>query len=561
MEGNAKVYIDKRVERVFRTYKEGNHALFLYGIDNVILGTWNNNNSDFSEFNNILPSGLKIIGVILIAETSYEDFDAMLSNEIGKLNDCPYVQNTFYILNLCEVMYLDDFDAISFQKSVQIENLDTSGEKDVECVVSQADCLAKLADGYNFIYTDIKVTLNAKDTNDDTININHFQDIKDLLNNVKTYNIFLEDKNFFLDDILNMSGDKIAHLKQFLEKLGVNQPIRSTVGIKTGNDALKSFSHINFISEGGEEKINHLSFGGYVSKTTFDFKDFISQFGHIVLTYSGHYLNNKHYDRLVVKNDIILSHYIFGELDNGMVVNDKLYLDTLQLLSSKFIRKESQIGVAGYVTKKLVNVHHNNKKPISQYGYRALCKGDYEYFHYCQDGENDKGWGCAYRSLQTLFSWFLLNGFNKEGTSIPSIETIQRTLVKIGDKDPKIIGSNDWIGAMEVSYILNELLGVESSINFVSSGKDLDNLGRELIYHFETQGTPIMIGGGVYAYTILGVEYDRVKGNCNFLILDPHYPGDEDVKTIISKGWCDWKTVDLFDKNSFYNLCMPQLPK
>jgi hypothetical protein len=65
-------------------------------------------------------------------------------------------------------------------------------------------------------------------------------------------------------------------------------------------------------------------------------------------------------------------------------------------------------------------------------------KGDYIYFHYMQDGFNDAGWGCAYRSLQTLFSWFLLNGYTTK--PVPSIPDIQKLLVEIGDKQPKFIG-------------------------------------------------------------------------------------------------------------------------
>jgi len=45
------------------------------------------------------------------------------------------------------------------------------------------------------------------------------------------------------------------------------------------------------------------------------------------------------------------------------------------------------------------------------------------------------------------------------------------------------------------------------------------------------------------------------------LILDPHYTGAEDIKTIKDKGWCAWKNVDLFRKDSFYNLALPQRPR
>lgn len=36
----------------------------------------------------------------------------------------------------------------------------------------------------------------------------------------------------------------------------------------------------------------------------------------------------------------------------------------------------------------------------------ALVRGRYAYYHYMQDNFNDDGWGCAYRSMQTIFSWF-----------------------------------------------------------------------------------------------------------------------------------------------------------
>jgi hypothetical protein len=39
---------------------------------------------------------------------------------------------------------------------------------------------------------------------------------------------------------------------------------------------------------------------------------------------------------------------------------------------------------------------------------------------------------------------------------------IQSLLVKLGDKDPSFIGSSNWIGAIELSYVLGEYLGVTS---------------------------------------------------------------------------------------------------
>ena len=196
-------------------------------------------------------------------------------------------------------------------------------------------------------------------------------------------------------------------------------------------------------------------------------------------------------------------------------------------------------------------------KPKDSHIIRALVRGDYYYYHYNQDNFVDLGWGCAYRSLQTLISWFILNTSVGKNIKVPTIPEIQTILVKLGDKDKKIIGSNEWIGAIEVNLVLNELLGIDNQILYVSSGSELNSKGRELIYHFQHNGTPVMVGGGVYAYTILGVDYDKVKGDCKFLILDPHFSGEDDIKTIINKGWCSWKTIEIFKKENFYNLCLP----
>lgn len=56
------------------------------------------------------------------------------------------------------------------------------------------------------------------------------------------------------------------------------------------------------------------------------------------------------------------------------------------------------------------------------------------------------------------------------------------------------MGSRQWIGSFEVSMCLEHLLGVTSKIMFVSTGAEMRTKGRDLMHHFETQGTPIMIG-------------------------------------------------------------------
>jgi hypothetical protein len=220
-----------------------------------------------------------------------------------------------------------------------------------------------------------------------------------------------------------------------------------------------------------------------------------------------------------------------------------------------------------------------------------------QYYHYRQDDIDDDGWGCAYRSLQTLISWFIIQGYapgtiGKDAVcflllfsslflfsvclflflflhihsffffTVPSHKEIQQALYEMGDKQRQFVGSREWIGAFEVSLCLEKFLKVTSRIMNVTSGKELAHKGRELALHFSTQGTPVMVGGGVLAYTLLGVDYNEEKGDIRFLILDPHYTGtDASLESIQDKGWVGWKTIDLFRPDAFYNLCMPLRPQ
>ncbi|XP_065054291.1 ufm1-specific protease 2-like [Rhopilema esculentum] len=205
----------------------------------------------------------------------------------------------------------------------------------------------------------------------------------------------------------------------------------------------------------------------------------------------------------------------------------------------------------------LINPHQGLRSGIEG-GICAVVKGKYAYHHYMQDRFDDNGWGCAYRSLQTLCSWFRLQGYTKR--SVPSHKEVQDVLVSVGDKPKNLSGSRQWIGSFEVGICLQELINVQSKILHVATGAEMACKGRELIEHFEEQGTPVMIGGGVLAHTILGVHFNESTGQIRFLILDPHYTGHEDLKTVTSKGWCGWKGPDFWDQVAHYNMCLPQRP-
>lgn len=135
----------------------------------------------------------------------------------------------------------------------------------------------------------------------------------------------------------------------------------------------------------------------------------------------------------------------------------------------------------------------------------SACKPHFFYFHYLQDNEKDEGWGCAYRSLQTLFSWFLLQGLTSK--AVPSILEIQKILVAMGDKEKSFIQSREWIGAFEVSFVIQKQLGFACNIQHISSGAQVSSLLPVFENHFRTVGSPIMIGGGVLAYTLLGLLF------------------------------------------------------
>jgi hypothetical protein len=61
-------------------------------------------------------------------------------------------------------------------------------------------------------------------------------------------------------------------------------------------------------------------------------------------------------------------------------------------------------------------------------GEQTLVDGHYAYYHYMQDNFDDNMWGCAYRSLQTLCSWFILQGYTTK--SVPTHTKIQQVKIK-----------------------------------------------------------------------------------------------------------------------------------
>lgn len=220
----------------------------------------------------------------------------------------------------------------------------------------------------------------------------------------------------------------------------------------------------------------------------------------------------------------------------------------------------------------LHNVHHGVPGPtgIPAPCHVVLVQGAYAYYHYLQGGERDKGWGCAYRSLQTIISWFKLNHFTS--CRVPTHRETQQALVDMGEQKPSFVGSNNWIGSIEVGECIGERwLNIASCKRiYLHSGADMPTTARQLAQHFEEEGTPVMIGGGALAFTLLGVAFNAGTGAAKFLILDPHYTGADDLSSVQNRmsqmeGYkavpCSWRGEEAFNKHSSYNLCLPLRPR
>ncbi|CAH1250341.1 UFSP2 [Branchiostoma lanceolatum] len=143
------------------------------------------------------------------------------------------------------------------------------------------------------------------------------------------------------------------------------------------------------------------------------------------------------------------------------------------------------------------NVHEGSAPPVDTPGEIITVRGDYLYYHYVCDGVEDRGWGCAYRTLQSLCSWV---HFRQKQTSAdprhpPTIPDIQRALVEMQDKPANYAGSRDWIGSVEVGLCIDYFYDVPCRIVHINSGREIPDKIPELAEHLRSIGSPVMMGG------------------------------------------------------------------
>lgn len=183
----------------------------------------------------------------------------------------------------------------------------------------------------------------------------------------------------------------------------------------------------------------------------------------------------------------------------------------------------------------------------------TLVCGNYSYFYYGIDGVNDHGWGCGYRTLQTIISHFI------EPEKVPSIGKIQEELVEIGDKPDGFKGSKEWIGSVEVAYMVDSFTDHPCRIKHYPAGQSgrLADMREDIVKHFEKgQAAPIMMGGNrdTSSKAVVGIKND------NLLIVDPHHYKDGLFKTadeVVDAGLIYWHKLEDINFPGFHNFCFP----
>ncbi len=174
-------------------------------------------------------------------------------------------------------------------------------------------------------------------------------------------------------------------------------------------------------------------------------------------------------------------------------------------------------------------------------------------------------WGCAYRSGQTLFSW--VHSRLKIPSPVLSNVQMQQRLYEVGDKPKSFVGSQEWIGSVEIAILLHELYGIKCELLMLPKccpSESLQKVALKLVYHFSTSGAPVMCGGSSgRAITILGVyvvEYSK-KQDVYLLVLDPHYSGLDDLERIQHSPWCYWgAATSVLSKTHSHNLVLANSP-
>ena len=118
------------------------------------------------------------------------------------------------------------------------------------------------------------------------------------------------------------------------------------------------------------------------------------------------------------------------------------------------------------------NAHGLNFAQLTTY---RFCLKQAYWFRSCICLGVLQGWGCGYRTLQTLCSWaqYKLRSEGQKASPPPTLHDIQQALVTMGDKPTSFLGSREWIGSVEVAMCLDYFYDVSyMALGNVHSRKD-----------------------------------------------------------------------------------------
>jgi len=208
----------------------------------------------------------------------------------------------------------------------------------------------------------------------------------------------------------------------------------------------------------------------------------------------------------------------------------------------------------------------------------AVARGLVDYAHYRQENYEDQGWGCAYRTLQTIVAWYWNHGFISSASDrskfqrFLTIDEVQQELILLGETTREQLDRNPWISAVEASLVLRSKFRIDSRIiPIFSQAQCVANL-RKLVRHFREIGSPVLLAGNLRAMGILGVCMNKDSGEGYLLLLDPHYRGRDDLDEILNKDfdlragkrlprWCSWRSVtEAIQPDTSYSILLPLHP-
>ena len=89
---------------------------------------------------------------------------------------------------------------------------------------------------------------------------------------------------------------------------------------------------------------------------------------------------------------------------------------------------------------------------------------------------------------QALHFTLLTNSGHVTATSLPRH--------RLGLAEASLIDSRQWIGSMEVGWLLSSFVDAECRFVELAQGSDMAQQAHALAEHFSTQGTPVLCAGG-----------------------------------------------------------------